>query len=179
MNKELKEAIIEDIKMRGGKIYPSFAKSLFIIYSNKGEKLFRFTFWYRLKQQYKPYTPLGFISYFFYYVIYKNVFDVKMSEMKIGKGFHIEHDGNVYLNANSIGGHFWVFQGVTIGADKNGGIPIIGNDVTVYTNAVICGNIRIGNNCTIGANAFINKDLEDNSIVINQCQIIKRKQQVK
>lgn len=175
MKQELKSAILEDIKMRGGGNKTSFCANLSDMYFNSSEKLFRFTFWYRLKQEYKPYTPLGFISYFFYYVIYKRKFDVKMSDFPLGEGCHIEHDGNIYINAKSIGNHFHVLQGVTIGADKNGNIPIIGNDVTVYTNAVICGDIRIGNNCTIGANAFVNRDLSDNSIVISQCSIIKRK----
>ena len=174
MDEKLKLAISENIKMRGGN-NSSFRKNLVEMYFNKGEKLFRYTKWYRLKQVYKPPHPLGLISYFFFYVIYRNKFDVKMSDMKIGNGFHIEHDGNVYINAESIGNHFWIFQGVTIGADKNGGIPTLGDNVTVYTNAVISGDIKIGNNCTIGANAFVNRDLPDNSIVINQCSIIKRK----
>ena len=97
MKSELKEAILEDIKMRGGGKKESFFANFLDMYLNPGEKLFRFIFWYRLVQEYKPYTVIGFISYFFYYVIYRHKFDVKMSQMKIGKGFHIEHDGNIYI----------------------------------------------------------------------------------
>ena len=113
-----------------------------------------------------------------YYVIYKNIFDIKIPnepDTYIGKGLHIVHGSNVYLNAQSIGDYLKVYQGVTLGTNKKEERPIIGNNVTIYTNAVVCGNIRIGDNCVIGANTFVNEDVPDNSTVIAKGQIVKKK----
>ena len=43
--------------------------------------------------------------------------------------------------------------------------PSIGNDVYISAGARIIGNIHIGNNVIIGANAVVNKDIEGNCIV--------------
>lgn len=42
---------------------------------------------------------------------------------------------------------------------------VIGNDVWIGTNAVIRRGVRIGNGAIIGANAFVNKDVNDFEIV--------------
>lgn len=44
-------------------------------------------------------------------------------------------------------------------------IPEIGDDVYISAGARIIGKIRVGNNVIIGANAVVNKDVPDNSIV--------------
>lgn len=52
------------------------------------------------------------------------------------------------------------------------GCPTIGNCVYIGPNAVIVGNITIGNNVLIAANAFVNCDFPSNSIVIgNPCSM--------
>lgn len=178
MKKELKEKIIADIEVRSGKKCNSFFADFIKMYFNFGETIFRFTFWYRMRQFYKVYNPIGLISFFMYYVIYKNIFDIKIPnepDTYIGKGLHIVHGSNVYLNAQSIGDYLKVYQGVTLGTNKKEERPIIGNNVTIYTNAVVCGNIRIGDNCVIGANTFVNEDVLDNSTVIAKGQIVKKK----
>lgn len=42
--------------------------------------------------------------------------------------------------------------------------PIIGDNVTVYSNAVVIGGIRIGNNVVIGAGSVVLSDCPDNSV---------------
>lgn len=79
----------------------------------------------------------------------------------IGKGLLIVHGDGVYLNCKTIGDNFTVYQGVTLGKGSDGGIPIIGNNVTVYPNSVVCGGIIIGDNVTIGANAFVSHNVGD------------------
>lgn len=69
-------------------------------------------------------------------------------------------------------------KGVTIGKTNRGnrqGVPIIGNDVWIGTNAVLVGKIKIGNDVLIAPNSYVNIDIPDHSIVIgNPCKIINQ-----
>ena len=138
---------------------------------NKGEKLFRLTLWMRLREYY----PKKSLKWLIVTAKYKH--ELKRSGVHlscpIGKGFHVVHESFSYLNAERIGEYFTVYQGVTLGVDGKGGKPVIGNHVTVYSNAVICGDIKVGDDCVIGANAFVNQDLPDHAVVIAQ-SIVKQ-----
>lgn len=95
----------------------------------------------------------------------------------IGEGFRISHNYAV-VHPYSAGRNLFVGHGVTIGkgkADKDGRVrPIIGNNVEIYTNAVVFGGIIIGDNVKIGAGAVVNKDIPDNCTVVgNPAKIIK------
>ena len=88
------------------------------------------------------------------------------TNIHIGKGLHIVHGGTVYLNCKSIGENVTVYQGVTFGSNNGSeNIPIIEDNVTVYTGAVVSGKVVLHNGCTIGANAFVNRDVEANTVV--------------
>jgi len=73
-----------------------------------------------------------------------------------------------------IGGHVKmgeccrISQGVTIGRKslEKWGQPELGDNVKIYTNAVVIGKIKIGNNVTIGALSFVDKDLPDNCTAV-------------
>lgn len=47
----------------------------------------------------------------------------------------------------------------------NGGVPIVEDDVTVYTGAVVAGNITLHKGCTIAANAYVGHDVNENQLV--------------
>ena len=46
------------------------------------------------------------------------------------------------------------------------GSPIIGNNVLLFAGAKIIGNVRIGNNVVVGANAVVTHDVPDNAVVV-------------
>lgn len=94
----------------------------------------------------------------------------------IGKGLHIVHAGGVFLNVTSIGDNFTVLQNVTFGRRFAGDqIPTIGNNVTVCTNAVVCGGIMLHDGCTVGANSYVNQDVPANSLVAGSpAKVIKK-----
>ncbi len=101
------------------------------------------------------------------------------STTQIGEGFYIGHFGRVLINYQArLGRNVNVATGVTIGETARGprkGVPIIGDDVWIGTNAVVVGKIHIGNNVMIAPLAFVNFDVPDNSIVIgNPGRIIPR-----
>lgn len=82
----------------------------------------------------------------------------------IGGGLYIEHGFSTIITAKSIGENCWINQQVTIGF-KNSKSPIIGDNVRISCGAKILGDIKVGNNAVIGANAVVLKDVPENTIV--------------
>jgi serine acetyltransferase len=76
---------------------------------------------------------------------------------QIGPRFRIQHGQNTYVLAREIGADFWVNHNVTIGA--NGGIPVIGDRVTIRTGAVVVGPITISDDVIVTANAVVACDV--------------------
>ena len=70
-----------------------------------------------------------------------------------------------------IGKNCVIFQQVTIGSNmlkdsKGFGAPTIGDDVYIGAGARIIGNVRIGNQCRIGANCVVTRDVPDRATVV-------------
>ncbi|WP_378173662.1 serine O-acetyltransferase [Aquimarina sp. SS2-1] len=100
-------------------------------------------------------------------------FRIDMST-KLGGGVLTGHPYSTILNADFIGENLYVNHLVTVG-EVDGKRPIIGDNVSIYTGAIIIGDIKIGNNCSIGAGAVVVKDIPDNCVVVgNPARIIKQ-----
>jgi serine O-acetyltransferase len=88
----------------------------------------------------------------------------------IGKGLFIDHGMGVVIGETSIlGDNITLYQGVTLGGtgkEKGKRHPTLGNNVVAGTGAKILGNITIGDNSYIGANAVVIKDVPHNSTVV-------------
>ena len=88
----------------------------------------------------------------------------------IGKGLFIDHGTGVVIGETSvIGNDVTLFQGVTLGGTgKETGKrhPTLGNSIVIGAGAKILGNITIGDNSYIGANAVVVKDVPPNSTVV-------------
>ena len=96
----------------------------------------------------------------------------------MGGGILLVHPWNITMhNEAVIGENVTLFKGVTIGVvskGKKAGVPKIGDNVIIYANATICGNITVGNNVIISAGAFVNFDVTDDSIVIGNPGVIHK-----
>jgi len=90
----------------------------------------------------------------------------------IGKGFFIDHGTGVVIGETAtIGENCKLYQGVTLGAlsfphDDEGQIirgqkrhPTLQDEVVVYANATILGDITIGKGATVGGNIFLTKSV--------------------
>jgi serine O-acetyltransferase len=90
----------------------------------------------------------------------------------IGNYFTIDHGTGVVIGETSvIGDNVKMYQGVTLGAksfplDENGnpikGIdrhPKIGNNVIIYSNSTLLGNITVGDGAVIGGNIWVDTDV--------------------
>jgi serine O-acetyltransferase len=87
----------------------------------------------------------------------------------IGKGLFINHFGSIWIGPIVMGEHCNISHEVTIGVGGRGefrGVPKIGNRVWIGPGAKIFGNIEIGDNVVIGANAVVSKSLPDNAVVV-------------
>ena len=84
-----------------------------------------------------------------------------------GPGLKINHFGNIVVNGNaSVGMWCDIHQGVNIGSNnsRDGGIlvPKIGDNVWIGPGAKIFGDIEIGDEVQIAANAVVNKSVSGN-----------------
>lgn len=98
-------------------------------------------------------------------------------ENVFGPGLAIVHYGTIVVNKNAkVGRNCRIHACTNIGA--SGGskkAPVIGDNVYIGPGAKIYGNITIGNNIAIGANATVFKSCEDSGVMIagNPGKIIK------
>jgi len=84
----------------------------------------------------------------------------------LGGGLLITHPNGIVIHPKAkIGPNCLIFQQVTIDS-RDGGIPIIGDNVDIGAGAKIIGNVSIGNHVRIGANSVVLKNVPDNCTVI-------------
>ena len=99
----------------------------------------------------------------------------------IGNYFTIDHGTGVVIGETAvIGNNVKMYQGVTLGAKSfpldNDGNPIkgidrhpkIGNNVIIYSNSTILGNIKIGDGAVIGGNIWVDKDVPAGAKLVQQ-----------
>jgi serine O-acetyltransferase len=89
---------------------------------------------------------------------------------QIGRRFFIDHGMGVVIGETAIiGDDVLMYQGVTLGGtglEKGKRHPTIGNNVVIGGGAKVLGNITVGDNSYIGANAVVIKDVPANSTVV-------------
>jgi serine O-acetyltransferase len=117
------------------------------------------------------------ILYFFSYKVVEALSGIRISsESEIGPGLLIHNFGGVVIKGN-IGKNCVVVQGAQIVSRADGhsrGWPTLGDNVYVGSGAKILGNVRVGSNSRIGANAVVMKDIPDNSLVMPpECRVIR------
>lgn len=97
------------------------------------------------------------------------------STAEIGGGLIVQHGYATIIAPRKIGKKCWVNQGVTIGYTNDDDCPTLGDNVTVYAGAKILGDVHVGNNVVVAANAVVVKDVEDNCVVGGvPAKVIKR-----
>jgi len=99
----------------------------------------------------------------------------------IGEYFTIDHGTGVVIGETAkIGKNVKMYQGVTLGArsfplDENGnpikGIdrhPKIGDNVVIYSNSTILGNITVGEGAIIGGNIWVDQDVKPGAKLVQK-----------
>lgn len=96
---------------------------------------------------------------------------------KIGRRFFIDHGAGVVIGETVvIQDDVTIYQGVTLGGtgkEKGKRHPTVGNNVVVGAEAIVLGNITIGENSRIGAGAVVTKSVPPNSTAVgNPARIV-------
>ncbi|MEZ5671736.1 MAG: serine acetyltransferase [Thiotrichaceae bacterium] len=90
-------------------------------------------------------------------------------EVTLGRRFKIEHFGGIIISGDAVFGDDVVIRnGVTVGLRHTGvrGSPTIGNRVDIGAGAKILGNIHIGDDVAIGANAVVITHVPNNHVAV-------------
>lgn len=157
-NKEFIKKDIDNNKLWGGE--HSYVYKF--VYLMTWKKVFRNIFYYRVSCYNKP------LSYLL--AIFMPKLESCEISGEIGAGLAIWHGYNTIISCEKIGDNFSIWQGVTIGNNPKGEVkeakPIIGDNCSVYTNAVVAGNVIIENNCRIGAGCVCMQSLKSNTLFI-------------
>ena len=164
-----------------------FAKDLYRYYGDKGESLARrilrptelkYLALFRKAANCK-FKPLkGYYTLKLKLMSYKTHIQIP-ARTQIGEGFYIGHTGRVIVNPDAVlGKNINVSTGVVIGAENRGarkGAPTFEGDCWIGANAVIVGNVTIGNDVMIAPLTFVNFDVPPHSVVVgNPAKIIHK-----
>lgn len=99
-----------------------------------------------------------------------------ISADSIGPGLFIQHGIATIIAAKSIGANCWINQQVTIGFSTTNDRPTIGDNVMINAGAKVIGNVTVGNNSKIGANAVVVKDVPPDVTVVGvPARIVRRR----
>jgi serine O-acetyltransferase len=98
---------------------------------------------------------------------------------KIGRRFFIDHGMGVVIGETTeIGDDVTLYHQVTLGGTstkKGKRHPTVGNNVVIGAGAKVLGPVKIGDNCKIGANSVVVKDVPPNSTVVGiPGKVVKR-----
>lgn len=112
---------------------------------------------------------------YYNYKMYKKYNCIISGSACIEPGLSLPHPVGIIIGREvKIGKNATIYQGVTLG-QKNNKYPIVGDNVTIYAGAKIIGDVTIGNNVIVGANAVVIHDVPDNCVVAGvPAKIIKR-----
>ncbi len=93
--------------------------------------------------------------------------DIPIS-VQAGTGLQFIHFGGIVLHEDVILGTLCkIYQSTTLGADKTGKAPSLGNNVIIWSNAVVIGGCRLGDNCQVGANSVCLGNMDaDNAVLV-------------
>ena len=169
-----------------------FKKDLYRYYGENGEPLLkkifrtpeiRYTALFRKANTCK-FLPLK-IFYMLRLMILSNRTQIQIpARTSIGEGLYISHFGRIIIHPDAkLGKNINIGTGVTIGMENRGkrkGVPEISDNCWIGTNAVVVGNIKIGNDVLIAPLTYVNFDVPEHSIVIgNPGKIIPKEDATK
>ena len=173
----LKKCIKQDYEVINGPISAGgFFKSMLF------EPGFKFVFWLRVTRYLWLKPKIMRIFFFLSRMIlkhyaYKFSFDISY-RAQIAPGLNIAHHGYIVVASSAVIGENCALRpGVVIGkkltADTGG--AIIGNNVSLGVGSKIVGDVTIGDNVIVGANAVVTKDVPSDCVVAGiPARVIRR-----
>jgi len=88
--------------------------------------------------------------------------------VKLGRRVRLWHHSGMILHAESIGSDVHIRHNTTFGIShthRNEELPVIGNRVDIGCGSCILGNVSVGDDAVIGANAVVIRNVPANAVV--------------
>lgn len=110
-----------------------------------------------------------------WYIIVKRITEIITGiaiqpQATIGPGLYIGHGGSIFVGGKVIiGENCNLSHEVTIGVGGRGerrGMPILGDRVYIAAGAKLFGQIVVGNDVAVGANAVVTKSIADHAVAV-------------
>lgn len=136
----------------------------FIPWMDMDEKIYKIY----LKSNYFYKKKCELISYRYFYKNFKKFNCYISPKAELSEKINFKHPMGIVIGAEcKIGKNVSIYQNVTLGRKKGNliGCPTIGDNVVIYCNSVIIGNVKIGNNAVIGCNSVVLRDVKDGEVV--------------
>lgn len=172
INKKYKDMITKDFLRLDENIYRSNAFNY--MYHIMFNKAFRAIVSYRIRN-------INIIFSKIFDLLFFPKVDLEIAG-NIDSGLRINHGQSSVIVLSKAGKNLTIYQNVTCGRNgnhlntkdntKGNCYPTIGENVTIYSGAVVCGGINIGDNVNIGANCVVTKDIPSNATVVGNPPII-------
>jgi serine O-acetyltransferase len=125
---------------------------------------------YFLTHTFLPFKLFGAILYPGYFIYTYYILDIDISpRVSIGKGLYIHNKGVIFTDKVIIGDNLTIIAPTTFGTKAFINYPKkgmkVGNDVIVYAGSRIIGEVNIGDNVAVAANAVVIKNVPANCVV--------------
>lgn len=92
---------------------------------------------------------------------------------KLGGGVILAHPYGTIINAEEVGKNLYINQLITVG-ESNGLRPRIGDNVKLFSNCCVIGDVKVGNHAVVGAGAVVVKDVPEYAVVAgNPAKVLK------
>jgi serine O-acetyltransferase len=125
----------------------------------------RATAWFRLANWCKRHHVRMLPSVIQHHILRVFGLDIVVG-MDIEGGLYIAHPNGVTIAAKHIGRNCSVIGACTIGMNKEWKFPVIGDNVFIGSGARVLGDITIGNDVKIGANAVVLSDAPNGATLV-------------
>ena len=143
----------------------SWCKTLKVLYRNPIALTYYLSFYPELRTIF--YYRIGFLSFIGAIILKPMPTSSIGTSGEIKGGMFFFHGFATSINPQYMGKNCMVWQMVTIGkSSDDSDLPILGDNVRVYTGSVVAGGVTIGDNSIIGANTVILKDVPSNCTVV-------------
>lgn len=133
----------------------------------------KYVYFLRKEEYYFNCKKNGFYTVLYLYNFRKknkigNMLGFKIPKNTFGPGLCIYHHGEIIVNENAkIGACAKLHGGNCIGNNgKSDNPPVIGDGLDLGIGAKIIGNVYLGNNISVGANAVVTKTFEDDNATL-------------
>ncbi len=108
------------------------------------------------------------VSYLYFFYIYKR-YNCHISPQSIIKSqINIPHPIGIVIGEGvKIGENVTLYQNVTLGRKYKNVVeyPEIGDNVIIYSNSAVLGNVKINNGAVVGCNSVVMRDVKEGEVV--------------